>query len=61
MDHTMSFNPELGFYPWLSTVAYMLDCAMKEVEGEAENWRPYFDKGMNPAAAITARQADQSN
>ncbi|WP_181149636.1 hypothetical protein [Ensifer aridi] len=47
MDHSMSFNPELGFYPWLSTVAYILDCSMKEVEGE--NWRP------------TARPADQSN
>jgi hypothetical protein len=61
MDRSMSFNPEHGFYPWMATVAYILDVDVRSIEKDADGWRPYFDKGVKPSAAITARQNEETN
>lgn len=47
-----TFNPEHGFYPWMSTIAYMLDREEREITSKADVWRPIFDSGSTPAQAI---------
>lgn len=51
----MTFNPELGFFPWLSDVAYILDRPLPEIELESNEWRPLFDRGLKAAAAVAER------
>lgn len=52
MQGSLSFNPELGFYAWLDTVAYILDCELHEVRAQESVWKVYFDAGRKPAEAI---------
>jgi hypothetical protein len=48
-----SANPELGFYPYLADVEYVLESgAGKPVKADPEIWRPYFDKGIRPGLAV---------
>lgn len=56
----MTFNPEHGFFPWLATVAYILEKPVSEIEADADNWRPYYDRGLKPSPAITARQENET-
>ena len=48
----MKFNPELGFFPFLADIAYILEIPLRKVEEVQELWKPYFDRGMSAQAAV---------
>lgn len=56
MHTSMSFNPELGLYAWLDTVAYILDCELSNVRKDEAAWKVYFDAGKRPVEAILERK-----
>lgn len=51
-----SFNPELGFHPFLDTVAYCLDIEPRMLVGDEETAaiREVFDRNGTPGEAEAA-------